>query len=245
LRLSYGDRELLIDPMLDAAGSWPAVELLLNPQPNPVAELPKPAEEVVEGIDGVLLTHLHLDHFDLRARELIPRGTPVFHQAPDRKRLEQDGFEQLTAAADAGPFEWLGLEVRRVGGEHGFGSVGRAAGPVSGYVLRSEGEPTLYIAGDTVWCEEVESTLGEHRPDVVIVNAGDARTADKSRLIMDADDVERVLDAAERSAVVAVHLEALSHCLATREELRRRFADGYGSRFVAPDDGGRHTFMAA
>jgi L-ascorbate metabolism protein UlaG (beta-lactamase superfamily) len=112
-------------------------------------------------------------------------------------------------------------------------------------VLRSEGEPTLYIAGDTVWCEEVESTLGEHRPDVVIVNAGDARTANKSRLIMDADDVERVLDAAERSAVVAVHLEALSHCLATREELRRRFADGYGSRFVAPDDGRRHAFMAA
>jgi glyoxylase-like metal-dependent hydrolase (beta-lactamase superfamily II) len=78
-----------------------------------VAELPKPAEEVVDGIDGVLLTHLHLDHFDLRARELIPRGTPVFHQAPDRKQLEQDGFEQLTAAADSGPFEWLGLEVRR------------------------------------------------------------------------------------------------------------------------------------
>ena len=47
--------------------------------------------------------------------------------------------------------------------------------PVSGFVVRSEGSPILYVAGDTIWCLEVEQALAVHRPDVVVVDAGVAQ----------------------------------------------------------------------
>jgi L-ascorbate metabolism protein UlaG (beta-lactamase superfamily) len=245
LRLSYAGRELLVDPSLDPARAWPAIELLLNPQPNPIVELPLPAEQVVAGIDGVLVSHLHPDHFDARARELVARDTPLLHQPADGKQLEEDGFTRLTGPANGETVSWLGVDVTRVGGEHGFGFIAKAAGPVSGFVLSAEEEPTLYIAGDTVWCEDVETTLQQRRPDVVAVNAGDARTANQDRIIMDGDDVERVLEAAPDSMVVAIHLEAIGHCVLGRAELKQRLQPLYGSRLAVPDDGETVSVSAA
>jgi len=34
---------------------------------------------------------------------------------------------------------------------HGTAEIGRRIAPVSGFVLRAEGEPTLYVAGDTIF----------------------------------------------------------------------------------------------
>jgi hypothetical protein len=47
--------------------------------------------------------------------------------------------------------------------------------PDSGFVVRSEGSPILYVAGDTIWCPEVEQALAVHRPDVVVVDASVAQ----------------------------------------------------------------------
>jgi L-ascorbate metabolism protein UlaG (beta-lactamase superfamily) len=242
LRLSYAGRELLVDPSLDPAGAWPAVERLRNPRPNPLVELPLAPKDLVDGIDGVIVSHLHLDHFDTQARELIPPATPVLHQPQDREPLEQHGFTHLTEAPAGRDVRWLGLDVTPVPGRHGFGLVARLAGPVTGFVLRSRTEPTLYIAGDTVWCGHVETTIRLHRPDVIVVNAGDARTAKGKRLIMDGDDVERVLQAVSTSTVVAVHLEALSHCVSTRSQLTQRLEPRYGSRLLVPADGETLSF---
>lgn len=237
LRLSYAGRELLVDPSLDPAGTWPPMRFLLNGRRNPVAELPVDAVEVVEGIDGVLVTHTHLDHFDDTACGLLASDTPVLHQAADRRVFDAKGLVRLTRAPTERSVSWLGLDVTRVPGRHGFGLVARAAGPVSGFVLRAQDEPTVYIAGDTVWCSEIEKALKLHKPSVIVLNAGDARTANGKRLIMDGDDVERVLQAAPGSTVIAVHLEAISHCVLTRSDLRTRFEPSFGSRFRAPLDG--------
>jgi len=200
-------------------------------------ELPLPAETVVSGIDGVLVSHLHPEHFDARARELIARDTPLLHQPADGEQLGEEGFTGLTGPAEDETVSWLGVDVTRVGGEHGFRVIAKAAGPVSGFVLSAEGEPTVYIAGDTVWWEHVETTLRRHSPDVIAINAGDARTANQDRIIMDADDVECVLEAAPDSIVVAIHLEAISHCVLGRSELKQRLEPRYGSRLAVPDDG--------
>ena len=64
--------------------------------------------------------------------------------------------------------------------------------PVSGFVLARAGEPSLYVAGDTVWCDEVAAALDAHRPDVVVVNAGGARFTEGDPITMTADDVAAV-----------------------------------------------------
>ena len=64
LVLSAGGKTLLVDPMLDAAGTRPPIPDTPSPRANPLVELPEPAEKIVEGIDAVLVTHRHEDHLD-------------------------------------------------------------------------------------------------------------------------------------------------------------------------------------
>jgi len=92
--------------------------------------------------------------------------------------------------------------------------------PVSGFVLRTPGEPALYVAGDTVWHPEVKAALDEHEPRVVVVNAGGARFDVGDPITMTAEDVARVCRHAPEAAIVAVHMEAINHCLLTRAGLR-------------------------
>jgi L-ascorbate metabolism protein UlaG (beta-lactamase superfamily) len=67
---------ILVDPMLRAAGTWPPIENTADPRPNPLVELPLPAEEVLDGVDLCIVTHLHRDHFD----DLVPLDLPILTQ---------------------------------------------------------------------------------------------------------------------------------------------------------------------
>ena len=117
-----------------------------------------------------------------------------------------------------------GLRVSRTSGQHGTGKIAEAMAPVSGFVLRAEGEPTVYVAGDTIWCDDVRAAIDEHAPDVVVVNASGARFNEGDPIVMTADDV---VATARHAAghVVAVHLEAINHCLETRADLLARLRE--------------------
>jgi L-ascorbate metabolism protein UlaG (beta-lactamase superfamily) len=96
----------------------------------------------------------------------------------------------------------------------------------------------VYVAGDTVWCEEVADALDAHRPDVVVVNAGGARFLEGDPITMTAEDVVAVAHHAPWATIVAVHLEAINHCLETREQLRAATeAAGVAARVRIPADG--------
>jgi L-ascorbate metabolism protein UlaG (beta-lactamase superfamily) len=237
LLLEYGGRRLVVDPMLDPAGARGAIANTANPRPNPIVELPRPAEEVVDGLDAALVTHLHADHLDDTAVRLLGPRLPVACQPPDEEVLRRDrGFADVRPVT--GGIDLCGIGVARTAGRHGTGEIGARMGPVSGYVLRAPGEPALYVAGDTIWCDEVDAALAEHLPDVVVVNAGAARFLEGDRIIMDADDVVETARAASRSIVVAVHLEALNHCPLSRSDLRAAVdAAGVGDRVRIPADG--------
>ena len=62
---------------------------------------------------------------------------------------------------------------------------------------------TLYLAGDTVWCEYVDAAIRDHRPDVIVVNAARAAVAPFGPIIMGLEDVEKVLAAAPEATVIA------------------------------------------
>ena len=102
-------------------------------------------------------------------------------------------------------------------------------------MLRADGEPTVYVAGDTIWCDDVRAAIDEHRPDVIVVNAGGARFTEGDPIVMTADDVVATARHAD-GHVVAVHLEAINHCLETRADLRARLA-AEGLDVSVPADG--------
>ncbi len=228
--LELGARRILVDPMLDDAGTRPPVEQTANPMRNPTVPLPFPAEEVVRDLDAILVTHRHRDHFDARAEELLPRDVPLFCQPEDEDALRGLGFD---ARAVGDSVDWDGLTIARTTARHGSEEMAALLGPVSGFVLDD-----LYLAGDTVWYEGVEDTIERHRPRVAVVNAAGAEFLEGGLIVMGIDDVREV--AARVPVVVAVHLEALNHCFLRRAELREAVPG-----VLVPEDGETLELSAA
>ena len=196
--------------MLDEAGARPAIQNSPNPRNNPLVALPMPGEEVVRGVEAVLVTHTHSDHWDETAARVLSKDIPLFGQIEDEQKLRGQGFsdvQPLTVSAN-----WNGIEITRTAGQHGRGEIAKAMAPVSGFVLRAPGEPTLYIAGDTIWCEEAQTAIREHKPAAIVVNAGAAQFREGNPITMTADDVITTCKAAPTAQVVAVHKPSIIAC---------------------------------
>jgi L-ascorbate metabolism protein UlaG (beta-lactamase superfamily) len=234
----------LIDPMLSPAKAWDPIPDTPNPQRNPLVDLPfgeHSLGQLLEEIEGVLVTHAHFDHWDAKAKVSLPKDIPVLCQPEDVPRLHKAGFTSPQPIGSE--YAWKGIQIIRTGGQHGTGEIGQRMGRVSGFVLRGEGEPSLYIAGDTIWCSEVEQALMQHQPEVVVVNAGAAQFSTGDPITMTAEDVVHVCKTLPGARVIAVHMEAINHCLLTRrelaEELRRA---GLEAQVEIPLEGERIQF---
>jgi L-ascorbate metabolism protein UlaG (beta-lactamase superfamily) len=223
---------VLVDPMLDDAGARPAIADTPAQRPNPLVPMPPNADELMSGIDAIVVTHLHADHFDTAAAERLDKGLPLLCQPADADTLADRGFGQVQPVESSVALG--GMVVHRTGARHGHGAMADRLGPVSGFVL--EGARRVYVAGDTVWCDEVQEALVRHRPDVTVVNAGGARFLEGDPITMDAADVVATARAHPAGALVAVHMEAINHCLITRADLRRALDDA-GVRATIPADG--------
>jgi L-ascorbate metabolism protein UlaG (beta-lactamase superfamily) len=239
LVLEIGGRRLMVDPMLDPPGARGPVRGAPQERPNPLVPLPVSVEQAVSGVEAVVLTHTHVNHLDATGVSALSPSLPWFCQPEDVGDLTEIGLGDARPVPLGGTLEWDGLRIVRTGGRHGReAAAAQGLGPVSGYVIAADGEPTVYLAGDTVWCPEVEAALADHSPDVVVVNAGGARFLHGGTTTMEADDVIAVCEAAPAARVVAVHMEAINHCLETRGELAGRLAEaGVAERVTIPADG--------
>ena len=236
--------DYLVDPMLSPAAAWDAVRNSANPRRNPMVALPVNEVELdllLRGLSGVFVTHTHADHWDQLAKERLAKDLPVFCQPHDAGAIREAGFTEAIPVDSRA--EWDGLQIELTGGRHGTGEVAERIGPVSGFVVRAPGEPSLYVAGDTVWCPEVAQALAALQPEVVVVNAGAAQFIDSGPITMDVSDVVLVTRAASRARVVAVHMEAINHCQLTRSQLREAMQqEGLSDRVLIPDDGQELVF---
>jgi L-ascorbate metabolism protein UlaG (beta-lactamase superfamily) len=230
LRVGLADRVVLVDPMLDPPGARPPVERTPNPVRNPLVDLPEPAEVVVQGLAGIVVTHLHRDHLDDTGVELSPKDVPLFCAPGDAETLRGHGFADVRPVDDT--VDWDGVRISRTDGVHG------EMGPSPGFVLAAGDEPSIYIAGDTVWCGEVRAAIDEHAPEVIVVNAGGAHFVDGEPIVMTTDDVVAVARHAPEARVVVVHLEAINHSLQTRADLHQRLhEEDLTDQVTVPEDG--------
>ncbi len=227
------DRRFLIDPMFDAAGTRPAVANTANERRNPLVELPTSTAEITAGVEAAFITHLHADHFDAGAVEALSEDLPLFCLPEHADVLRGHGFQCVTPVFES--VAWEGITVTRTEGRHGTGEIGQRMAPVCGFAFKAAGS-SLYVAGDTIWCDEVAEALRLHGPDVVVVNAGEAKFLEGDPITMDAHDVIEVCRAAPSARVIASHCDAINHCALSRTALRSAALDA-GVELDVPEDG--------
>lgn len=213
LLVRTGGATFLVDPMLADAGTRDPIPNTPNEERNPLVPLP----DLTLDPDAIVVTHTHADHLDDAAAERLEDGLPVFCQPADVDAIAEMGFSDVRPVGSATTVEGVGLT--RTGGRHGHGALADELGPVSGFVFRADGEPTIHVAGDTVWCDVLAEALDVHQPDAVVLNTGGARFVGSEPITMTAEDVRAVRAAVPDATLVAVHLEAINHCLLSRAEL--------------------------
>ena len=250
LVIQLDGRTLLIDPMLEKGVGEFRSFLIEKPEPpcntNPIVPLPARPDlsSILYPVHIVFVTHTHKDHFDDAAvQELLPYKDDlhIFCQPEDKEKLSKFGFPSVQPVEDN--LQYDGIEVFRTDGKHGPNN---ELGPVSGFVLRSQNEPTLYIAGDTIWCPEVAVALDNYKPEIVVVNAGAAQMYAKPPAItMTKKHVAKVCEHIPSATVIAVHMEAIDHCLLRRKELEDFIeSEGLSGQVRIPADGESMQFRS-
>ncbi|MFN3719221.1 MAG: MBL fold metallo-hydrolase [Rhizobium rhizophilum] len=225
---------LLIDPWLAGKGEGRSYS---GRGPSPLVDLPVPISELLQGIDAVLISHLHSDHFDETAQRVLPRSMPILCHARDRDQIAAMGFSDVRAIGE--PMTVGSVTIRTTDGCHGPPEVLDDMGEVSGFLISAAGEPTLYWAGDTILCPEVEAVLAHERPDIVVVHGCGALWQGKGPLVMDGPMVLDTFRLSGNATVVVTHLDAVDHGTVSRADLRRMAAAASldQSRLRVPEDG--------
>jgi L-ascorbate metabolism protein UlaG (beta-lactamase superfamily) len=240
--LELGAHRILIDPMLAPKDALPPLRVFSARQRNPLVELPDAAEQALAGVTHCLITHCqkgHFDHLDRAGKRwLRERQIPVICTPHDAPYLAQRGLNVQALPDDhqaGSPF--FGGWIRTVRCTHGEGVIGKLMEHGVGYLIEIPGEPSLYLAGDTVLTSRVRDFVLRHQPEVSVVPAGGARFDLGGDVIMGVEDVLE-FTRLSRGTVVANHLEAISHCPVTREGLANAAAEaGVLHRLRIPEDG--------
>lgn len=241
--VEYGGKKFLIDPMLAEKGAYsPFPNAPRQDQNNPLVGLPTSIENIIKDVDAVIVTHLHYDHWDEAAKQVLPKEIKIFAQnEEDATEIRNAGFENVEVLQEDTVFE--GIKLVKTKGEHGRGEILKMAGLVCGVVFKHPAEKALYVAGDTVWYQAVQKVIDTHKPEVIVVNGGDNQFLQGGSLVMGKEDIYEVFKAAPNAKIISVHMEAINHWTLSREELRGFISEkGIINYVLVPNDGESYTF---
>lgn len=244
--VTYGGTRFLIDPWLGEKGSIAP----LPGSPNgdlrcPIHDLPCCLELLLQ-VDAVIATHLHFDHFDETAFQVIPEEMIIFAQDEiDAATLRQRGFRNVRVL-DASGSRFKGVNLFKTECLHGqkenideLYKMAQLRKEACGVVFRSpEERKTFYLAGDTIFFEGVASVIEKFSPEIIAVNAAEASIIGFGNIIMGIEDIRKTMDSAPQAQLIATHMDEVFHSKLWRKDLRKYISEnGLEQKILVPEDG--------
>lgn len=95
LKITFGEKVFLIDPLFAPKDAYDPIPMCFTPDiRGPLCSSPMPDDETIKGVDAVIMTHYHIDHFNEYAAKILPKKIKIFAQdSYARKILENLGFK--------------------------------------------------------------------------------------------------------------------------------------------------------
>ena len=242
-KIEIAGSTFLVDPYLAPKGSYAGFEGTINSQKrNPLIEMAEPVEKVLQGVDAVIVTHTHADHWDEYAQKVLPKTLPIFVQnAGDAQIIRSQGFKDVRVLGKNTEFNKVKLS--KTGGQHGtdqmysIPQLAELAGDAMGVVMQADNEKTLYLVGDTIWNEEVDFALNRYKPEVIVMNTGYAQLQGFSDgIIMGKADVAKARQVAPKADIITVHMDAVNHAAVTSDEMRKFAKENKLSKVAVPKE---------
>lgn len=236
--ITYNNKKFLIDPWLMPKEYMEGFDTGVNPQiRQPRVDLPIDIKEIVD-VDAVILTHYHPDHWDEFAAKALNKEIPFFVQSKDDFNIIKDlGFKDVRIINEE--IEFCNIKLIKTDCQHGkrelIEPLCKKIGmpyEAMGIIFKAENEKTLYLAGDTIFCNEVKCALDKYNPDIIIVNACGAATAIGEKIIMDVEDVKSISNYLPNAKIIISHMDTVSHLTVTRDDIKKLHL----ANVLVPDD---------
>lgn len=238
--IDYGGTRFVTDPTFDAPRDYGNMAKIAAPALDP-AEL--------GAVDAVLLSHDdHHDNLDLEGRRWAISEVPVIVTGP--------GAAHRLGTTAIGLSTWQATEFPRADGTITVTALPAVHGPldgtrdasghvnaeVTGFLLRADGLPTVYVSGDNASIVPVEQ-IARRFPDIdiAVLFAGASRLATKNQgrpLTLTGPRAADVAAVSNAGQVVIAHIAGWSIYSETIDDVRTAFDEaGIADRLVAAMDG--------
>ncbi|NUP08198.1 MAG: hypothetical protein HOW73_19285 [Polyangiaceae bacterium] len=244
--ITYGDGDgsvtLLVDPIVADQGTEEPI-FFSNDKKIPMIPLPVDKHRLIGSIDAVLITHDHPDHFDKEAERILPKDTLIFCQPYDEEGLRKKGFTNLKVVVDE--VSWRGIVISRFPASHYPGATGAPPfGESSSYLLRTKND-SMFITGDAILDEKLKASIEKSRPNVIVANTGECQFSKPNPVLapgvtmtLTRGELKEMVQTWPGSTVVAVHMDAINHCVLTKSALRDAMAAEISAgRLLVPNEG--------
>ena len=240
--IRLGHRFVLTDPNLSGS-------ILIQPRVTP----PSLTAEELPPVQLVVLSHLHVDHFDLPTLKKLPTSTEVvFPPGADSYMgaIRQTKKESLPfwSSVDRGGVRITAVPVVHAGGRYLVDSFWNKS--FAGYIIEAAGR-TVFFAGDTGYDKLAFKEIARRFPsiDVALIPIAPARGGNANHA--SPEEAVRIFEEVGARYMIPIHFEAYGSMAVPYGEPReqlfasvqqhrlsgRVFALYTGERLIVPDDG--------
>jgi L-ascorbate metabolism protein UlaG (beta-lactamase superfamily) len=242
--LEYAASRLITDPTFDAEGSTYSMAPAWLPGHGFDSTKGYTSPAAPGQLDAALISHdHHFDNLDRSGRALVTSDAVdavVTHPAAARRLgRERDaaGVAGQVTGLGAGSSTTLrhGIRITGMPARHGPRFTPQV-GEVAGFLLEAEGEPSVWITGDTVMTPAVRAAARAHRGvDVLIVHCGAVRfprvpLLGRALFTFTAAEVVELCRLVDPRVVVPVHRSGWSHFQPESEVRVALEEGGFGDR---------------